>query len=260
LSIDTTTGMSAPPIGMMISTPSTKASTVMMMNGVQAGTTPSAKQNTRPSAMMAIATTRLTMCWPGKLTGAPWNRRNLYLPDSLPKAITDPENVSAPTKVPMNSSSRLPNGSAVSRVAMLKAQGSDTAAIAMQTAARPISECIAATSSGIFVISTFFAAKVPIAPPTTTPRITRPKPMPPVVICALSLKISATVVTAAIAIPLMPKALPVRAVEGDDRPLSAWMKQTDAIRYIIVTRFILMKFMPSLPRLPRPAWPSVPSS
>ena len=25
-----------------------------------------------------------------KVTGAPWNRRNLYLPDSLPKAITEP--------------------------------------------------------------------------------------------------------------------------------------------------------------------------
>ncbi len=32
LSIDTTTGMSAPPIGMMISTPSTKAISVMAMN------------------------------------------------------------------------------------------------------------------------------------------------------------------------------------------------------------------------------------
>jgi hypothetical protein len=30
------------------------------------------------------------MCWPWKPTGAPWNSRNLYLPDSLPKAITEP--------------------------------------------------------------------------------------------------------------------------------------------------------------------------
>ena len=119
--------------------------------------------------MMAMATTRLMMCWPGKLTGAPWNRRNLYLPASLPKAITEPEKVTAPTKVPMNSSRRLPKGSGVSRVAIWKAQGSDTAATAMQTAARPISECMAATSSGILVISTFFAAKAPMAPPTTTP-------------------------------------------------------------------------------------------
>src|SRR6202011_4839875 len=33
LSIDTTTGMSAPPIGMMISTPNANATSVMMMNG-----------------------------------------------------------------------------------------------------------------------------------------------------------------------------------------------------------------------------------
>ena len=155
----------------------------------------------------------------------------MYLPDSLPKAITEPEKVTAPTKVPMNSSSRLPNGSGVSRVAILKAQGSDTAAIAMHTAARPISECMAATSSGILVISTFFAAYAPIAPPTTTPSSTRPKPEPPP--CprlSCSLSINATVVTTAIPMPAMPKALPMRAVEGEDRPLSAWMKHTEATR------------------------------
>ena len=36
LSIDTTTGMSAPPIGMMISTPSANAISVMTMNGSHA--------------------------------------------------------------------------------------------------------------------------------------------------------------------------------------------------------------------------------
>src|SRR5574343_906231 len=36
-SIDTTTGISAPPIGMMISTPSTKAIAVMIRNGSHAG-------------------------------------------------------------------------------------------------------------------------------------------------------------------------------------------------------------------------------
>jgi hypothetical protein len=57
--------MSAPPIGMMMSTPSTKASTAITMYGVQAGAAPSEKQNTRPSATMAIATSRLIRCWPG---------------------------------------------------------------------------------------------------------------------------------------------------------------------------------------------------
>src|SRR5471032_2499912 len=37
LSIDTTTGMSAPPMGMMMSTPSANASAAMMMKGVHAG-------------------------------------------------------------------------------------------------------------------------------------------------------------------------------------------------------------------------------
>ena len=137
----------------------------------------------------------------------------------------------APTKVPMNSSSRFPKGSGVVRVAMLKAQGSDTAATAMHTAARPISECMAATSSGILVISTRLAAMAPIAPPTTTPSSTSGKPMPRLPSSsACSLKIRATVVNAAIAMPTMPKVLPMRALLGEDRPLSAWMKHTEATR------------------------------
>ena len=79
------------------------------------------------------------MCWPGNCTGAPWNRRNLYLPDSLPKAITEPEKVIAPTNAPMNSSSRLPAGISSPLPTMPKAHGSATAATAMKTAARPIS-------------------------------------------------------------------------------------------------------------------------
>jgi hypothetical protein len=56
---------------------------------------------------------------------------------------------------------------------------------------------------------------------------------------ACSLKISATVVTNAIAMPSCRKHYR-RAVAGDDRPFSAWMKHTDAIRYSIVTRFMEM--------------------
>src|SRR5476649_1390291 len=228
LSIDTTTGMSAPPIA---------------MNGVHAGSTPPVVTKAMPKPSITSASSRFSICWPAKLTGAPWNKRNLYLPDSLPKAITDPEKVMAPTKVPMNNSMRLPKGSASPTAAMPKACGSDTAATAMQTAANPISECMAATSSGILVISTFFASIAPMPPPTMTPSATSAKPRPPVVDSAFSFMIKATVVTAAMAMPDMPKALPRRAVAGDDKPLSAWMKQTEAIRYIIVTRFMLMKLM-----------------
>src|SRR5471032_3120422 len=148
LSIDTTTGMSAPPMGMMISTPSTKAIAAIAMNGVHAGSTPPVVTKAMPKPSITSASSRFSICWPAKLTGAPWNKRNLYLPDSLPKAITDPEKVMAPTKVPMNNSMRLPKGSASPTAAMPKACGSDTAATAMQTAASPISECMAATSSG----------------------------------------------------------------------------------------------------------------
>ncbi|VVE59723.1 hypothetical protein PTE30175_05633 [Pandoraea terrae] len=111
-----------------------------------------------PKPSIAMASIRLSMCWPANTTGAPWNRRNLYLPESLPKAMTEPEKVIAPTKVPMNSSMRLPAGNIVSPAGtMPSAAGSATAATAMHTAARPISECIAATSSGILVISTLRA-------------------------------------------------------------------------------------------------------
>jgi len=119
--------------------------------------------------------------------------------------------------------------------------------MAMHTAARPISECIAATSSGILVISTRFAATAPIAPPTTTPSSTSPKPMPPVCICSFSLNIRAMVVRTAMPMPVMPNALPMRAVDGEDKPFKAWMKHTDATRYSSVTTFMLIMFM-------RPPW------
>ena len=125
------------------------------------------------------------MCWPGNTTGAPWNSRNLYLPDSLPKAITEPENVMAPTKAPMKSSKRLPVGIWPPRGAMPNAHGSATAAMAMNTADRPIMLCMNATSSGILVISTFFAITVPAVPPTSRPTSTHT--MPPVAACGASL-------------------------------------------------------------------------
>ena len=121
---------------------------------------------------MASAMARLTKCWPANTTGAPWNSRNLYLPESLPKAMTDPENVIAPTKVPMKSSSRLPTGSGWPGAARPKAWGSPTIATAMATAARPIMLCMKATSSGILVISTRLAMIVPIVPPMSRPTST----------------------------------------------------------------------------------------
>ncbi|CAB3810424.1 hypothetical protein LMG27177_07202 [Paraburkholderia fynbosensis] len=92
----------------------------------------------------------------------------------------------------------------------------------MQTAARPISECMAATSSGILVISTRAATNAPTAPPITSATSSRPSPRPRFEPSAEAcFAISAMVVRIAIAIPTMPKVLPTRAVFGFDSPLSA---------------------------------------
>ena len=69
-----------------------------------------------PSASVTRPSSRFSLCWPVNCTGAPWNRRNLYLPDSLPKAITEPEKVIAPMAAPRNSSRRLPVGMVVAQV------------------------------------------------------------------------------------------------------------------------------------------------
>jgi len=73
LSIDTTTGMSAPPIGMMMSTPITKASASIAKKAGQL----SVAMNTSPRPIIARPSTRFSMCWPLNCTGAPWNSRNL---------------------------------------------------------------------------------------------------------------------------------------------------------------------------------------
>ena len=150
------------------------------------------------------------------MTGAPWKSRNLYLPESLPKAMTEPEKVIAPINVPMNNSIRFPIGSGTG---ILNASGSETAAIAIHTAARPIMLCINATSSGIFVISTRLAITAPIPPPTTSPPKTYIKPLVREVFA--SLLMSPTVVKTAIAIPIIPNKLPRIEVVGCDKPLSA---------------------------------------
>ncbi|SAL07650.1 hypothetical protein AWB78_08672 [Caballeronia calidae] len=66
-SIDTTTGMSAPPIGMMISTPSANAMIVMMMNGSH----DSVSMKITPKPTIATASSRLIRCCPEYTTGAP---------------------------------------------------------------------------------------------------------------------------------------------------------------------------------------------
>ena len=76
--------------------------------------------------------------------------------------MTEPEKVIAPMNVPMKSSILCPRVIGTSR---LIAAGLFTAAMAINTAARPTSECIAAISCGIWVICTQRATTAPIAPP-----------------------------------------------------------------------------------------------
>ena len=104
--METTTGISAPPIGMMMSTPSTKAKASIKKNASQL----SVRIKATPSPTVAMPKARLTMCWPLKVTGAPWKSRNLYFPESLPKAMTEPLKVIAPIAAPKKSSNRLPTG------------------------------------------------------------------------------------------------------------------------------------------------------
>ena len=221
--MDTTTGMSAPPMGMISSTPSSSPRAMTSTMSIQLWLCQ--KPKTKKAA--ASPSTALSACWPLNCTGAPWNRRNLYLPLSLPKAITEPVKVTAPMKAPSASSTRLPPGMAPPLAVMAKAQGSATAATAMNTAARPIMLCMKATSSGILVISTRCAMTAPAVPPTSRPSSTQPRPnaLPPA-----SCTMSAAVVSTAITMPAMPNRLPRMDVVGCDSPLSAWMKQTLATR------------------------------
>ncbi len=127
----------------------------------------SAMKNATPKPIIAMPMARLSQCWPGNTTGAEEKgRKCLPSPASLPNAITEPENVIAPMNVPMKSSALW---SPVIGECRPIASGLLTAAIAMNTAARPTSECMAATSSGICVICTRRATTAPIAPPTTIP-------------------------------------------------------------------------------------------
>ncbi|MCY1546612.1 hypothetical protein D9M68_826160 [compost metagenome] len=126
--------------------------------------------------------------------------------------------------------------------------GSTTAAMAMNTAARPIMLCMKATSSGILVISTLLAMKAPRPPPTTTAASTQAMPVVKSTLRARACPwTSAMVVSTAIAMPVMPKMLPRIEVVGWDRPFRAWMKQTLATRYSSVTRFMLTWRLPLQP-------------
>ena len=106
---------------------------------------------------------------------------------------------------------------------MPKLSGEYMAAAATITAARPTSEWKAATSCGIAVMAMRRAMMAPIEPPMARPSAISAKPPQPGVA-------SASVVTMAMPMPIMPKKLPCRLVVGCDRPRSARMNRMPETR------------------------------
>jgi len=98
----------------------------------------------------------------------------------------------------------------------------------------PTSEWKAATSSGIEVIGTRRAITAPSPPPIATARMTRIHATPS------AGGWLASVVTTAIAMPIMPNRLPWRDVAGLDSPRSDRMNSTPATRYKNAERLALI--------------------
>src|SRR5215813_267365 len=154
--MEMTTGMSAPPIGMMIRAPNTSAVMVMAQNSTGS---PPERQKLAISTTNSAASAALIRWRAGRMMGLPDMR-----PDSLAKAITEPVKVTAPMATPSDISNRLV--AAMSRGwPMPKASGAYSAPAATNTAANPTSEWNAATSSGIDVIGMRRAMAAPMLPP-----------------------------------------------------------------------------------------------
>ena len=96
MSIDTTTGMSAPPIAITMWTPNSSAITVITASGIRPAWMSCACRNCTPNQITPSSPARLSQWRAGSSSGLP-----PILPDSLPKAMTEPENVTAPIRMPM---------------------------------------------------------------------------------------------------------------------------------------------------------------
>ena len=109
--------------------------------------------------MIDVNNNALRGCCPLNVIGDPD-----IIPWSFKKAITEPENVIAPTAAPIDISIKLPS-LILPGDPRLNASGFKKAAIATNTAARPTRLWNPATSSGIAVIGILYAMKAPIKPP-----------------------------------------------------------------------------------------------
>ncbi len=194
LSIDTTTGMSAPPIGMIRVTPSTRARAKISRKAQLAW--PSVAISTPINTTTARPRTMLSTCRAGRMIGAPD-----MLPFSLAKAMTEPVKVMAPMAQPSDSSISDCVLMPPAPSSMPKAMGENRAPSATMQAAMPTSEWKAATSCGIWVMATFCAISVPMMPPTAMPhRIST-------IVVRSSVPLEArlsTVTPTAMAMPIMP--------------------------------------------------------
>ena len=140
------------------------------------------------------------------------------IPCNFKKAITDPENVIAPTAAPIDISIRLPSLIFPGKP-RLNAVGFKKAAIATKTAAKPTKLWKPATNSGIAVIGILYAIKAPIEPPTKINIKTKTNPLE-------KFPIDKKVTVTAIIIPKIPKKLPCLEVSGEDKPLKARINNT----------------------------------
>ena len=93
--MDTTTGMSAPPMGRIRSTPSTRASSVNSSSDAKR----SWSTKSAPRPRIARAMSRLIRCWPRNTSGRP-----VISAWSLAKATSEPVQVTVPMKLPAKSS------------------------------------------------------------------------------------------------------------------------------------------------------------
>ncbi len=91
LSIEMTTGMSAPPMAATRWKPSQSASTVMITSGIRE----CVEQYQTPKSTMTIALTRLSRCRPGSMRGF-----EFIFPFSFAHATIEPVKVTAPIRTP----------------------------------------------------------------------------------------------------------------------------------------------------------------
>ena len=101
LSIDTTTGISAPPIDETKCQPNARAIAVIINTGkILSGLF---KNDTIKKAEITNAA-RFNLCLCGRFNAAEFTLRPNNLPLNLPNATNEPEKVTAPIKIPKNTS------------------------------------------------------------------------------------------------------------------------------------------------------------